>query len=87
MTPSMLALVAQRRFPIWSAAMAAVVARRIRSLLATLLALLAMLASIPLWLVPPLVLVLPPLIWGWLTYRVLSYDVLANMPAARSGAS
>ena len=26
---------------------------------------------------PPLVLVLPPLIWGWLTYRVLSYDVLA----------
>lgn len=31
----------------------------------------------PLWLVPPLVLVLPPLIWGWLTYRVMSFDVLA----------
>ena len=26
---------------------------------------------------PPLVLVLPPLIWGWLTYRVLAFDVLA----------
>ena len=79
MTPSMLHLVAQRRFPDlerrhggswWRGAFG--------SLLATLLALLAMLASIPLWLVPPLVLVLPPLIWGWLTYRVLSYDVLAE---------
>lgn len=79
MTPSILHLVAQRRFPDlerrhggswWRGAFG--------SLLATLLALLAMLASIPLWLVPPLVLVLPPLIWGWLTYRVLSYDVLAE---------
>jgi hypothetical protein len=34
--------------------------------------------SIPLWLVPPLILVLPPLIWGWLTYRVMSYDALSN---------
>ena len=79
MTPSMLHLVAQRRFPDlerrhggswWRGAFG--------SLLATLVALLAMLASIPRWLVPPLVLVLPPLIWGWLTYRVLSYDVLAE---------
>ena len=79
MTPSILHLVAQRRFPDlerrhggswWRGAFG--------SLLATLVALLAMLASIPLWLVPPLVLVLPPLIWGWLTYRVLSYDVLAE---------
>jgi hypothetical protein len=34
--------------------------------------------SIPLWFVPPLVLIVPPLIWGWLTYRVLSFDVLAE---------
>ena len=27
---------------------------------------------------PPLVLILPPLIWGWLTYRVMTYDVLAE---------
>jgi hypothetical protein len=32
----------------------------------------------PLWLIPPLVLVVPPLIWGWLTYRVFSFDVLAT---------
>ena len=34
--------------------------------------------SIPLWFVPPLVLILPPLIWGWLTYKVMTYDVLAE---------
>lgn len=79
MTPSMLELVAQRRFPklerrhggsAWRGALG--------SLLATLLALLLMGLSVPLWLVPPLVLVIPPMIWGWLTYRVLSYDVLAE---------
>ncbi len=79
MTPSMLHLVAERRFPAlerrhggswWRGALA--------SLLATLVALVAMMVSMPLWLVPPLVLVLPPLIWGWLTYRVLSYDVLSE---------
>ena len=32
----------------------------------------------PLWLVPPLVLILPPLIWGWLTYRVMAFDALAE---------
>jgi hypothetical protein len=34
--------------------------------------------SVPLWFVPPLVLVLPPLIWGWLTYRVMAFDALAD---------
>jgi hypothetical protein len=38
----------------------------------------ALIVSLPLWLVPPLILVLPPLIWGWLTYRVMSFDVLAD---------
>jgi hypothetical protein len=33
---------------------------------------------LPLWFIPPLVLVLPPLIWGWLTYKVMSFDVLAE---------
>ena len=41
------------------------------------MALLALLFSVPLWLVP-LVLVLPPLIWGWLTYRVMAFDALAE---------
>ena len=78
MTPAMVDLVGQRRFAqlerkhggslvvsvLWSAG-------------STLLALLALLVSMPLWLVPPLVLVLPPLIWGWLTYRVFAFDALA----------
>ena len=48
------------------------------SLRATVLALLALVLSLPLWLVPPLAVVLPPLIWGWLTYRVLVFDTLAD---------
>ena len=44
----------------------------------TVVALFALVLSVPLWLVPPLVLIVPPMIWGWLTYRVLSYDVLAE---------
>jgi len=47
------------------------------SLLSVLLALMALVLTLPLWLVPPVALVLPPLIWGWLTYRVLTFDVLA----------
>ena len=41
--------------------------------------------SLPLWLLPPLAVVLPPLIWGWLTYRVLVFDTLADFatPAER----
>jgi len=30
------------------------------------------------WLVPPLALLLPAFIWGWLTYRVMAFDVLAE---------
>ena len=48
------------------------------SLLSVLLALGAMLLTLPLWLVPPLAMVLPAIIWGWLTYRVMAFDVLAE---------
>ncbi len=79
MTPALTALVAQRRFDrlerkhggslvmslLWSAGSA-------------VLAVLALVISLPLWLVPPLILVLPPLIWGWLTYRVMAFDALAE---------
>jgi hypothetical protein len=83
MGPSILSLVAERRFP-------ALEKKRGGSLLgglfgplwATLVALLVMLVSLPLWLVPPLLLVLPPLIWGWLSYRVMSYDMLADHASA-----
>lgn len=45
-------------------------------------ALLALAASLPLWLVPPLAVVLPPLIWGWLATRVFAFDVLAAHASA-----
>jgi hypothetical protein len=41
------------------------------------LAVILLIVSIPLWFIPPLILILPPLIWGWLTYRVMSFDALA----------
>ena len=79
MSPSMLSLVAERRFPTLEKKRGgSLVGGLFASLWATLAALVVMLVSIPLWLVPPLVLVLPPLIWGWLTYRVMSYDMLAD---------
>jgi len=34
--------------------------------------------TLPVWWIPPLVAVLPPLLWGWLTMRLMSYDVLAK---------
>lgn len=83
MTPAIVTLVAGRRFPAlqrrrgagWLTSLA-------WSLGCTVLALLALLLSLPLWLVPPLVLVVPPLIWGWLNYRVMSFDVLAEHASA-----
>lgn len=79
MSPSMLSLVAERRFPALEKKHGgSFFAGAMLSLGATLVALVALLVSIPLWFIPPLVLILPPLIWGWLTYRVLSYDMLAE---------
>ena len=79
MAPALVSLVAERRFPqlerkrggSWIGAL-------LWSLGSGLLALVALVVSIPLWLVPPLILILPPLIWGWLTYRVMAYDALAD---------
>ena len=47
------------------------------TLLCCAVALVALALSVPLWLVPPLVLLLPPLIWGWLATRVLAFTALA----------
>jgi hypothetical protein len=77
-TPAVVRMVAARRFPTlerrhgaawWQGALWA--------LACTAAALLALVLSIPLWFVPPLVLVLPPLIWGWLACRVFAFDALA----------
>lgn len=49
------------------------------SLASTVLALGMLVLSLPLWLMPLLAVVIPPLIWGWLTYRVMAYDTLADL--------
>jgi len=82
-TPVAVHLVARWRFPglvrlhgakLWQSI--------VWSLLCALAALLALAASLPLWLIPPLALVLPPLVWGWLAYRVFAFDVLADHASA-----
>ena len=79
MTPAIVSLVAGRRFPRLERRHGTGLAASVWvSLSSTVVALALLLVSIPLWFVPPLVLVLPPLIWGWLTYRVMCYDVFAE---------
>ena len=79
MTPTMVALVAERRFAqLERKKGGSMLASLLWSLGSTLLAVVALVLSVPLWLIPPLILVLPPLIWGWLTYRVMSYDALVD---------
>jgi hypothetical protein len=84
MTPALVALVAARRFPAlqrrgsgaaWWQGLA-------WSIGCTLVALVALALSVPLWLVPPLALVLPALIWGWLAARIFGFDALAAHASA-----
>lgn len=49
----------------------------IYTLWSTLICLALVMLTLPVWWIPPLVAVLPPLLWGWLTMRLMSYDVLA----------
>ena len=83
MTPAVVALVAQRRFPALERKRGASFFASVSwSLGCTLVAFVLLVFSIPFWFVPPLILVLPPLIWGWLTYRVMSFDALAEHASA-----
>lgn len=50
----------------------------IYTLWSALICLAFVMLTLPVWWVPPLVAVLPPLLWGWLTMRLMSYDVLAK---------
>lgn len=78
MTPAMVSLVVERRFDqLERKHGAGLISSVFWSLGAVLVAILALVASIPLWLIPPVVLIVPPLIWGWLTYRVMAFDALA----------
>jgi hypothetical protein len=79
MGPALASLVAERRFAQLERKRGGSLANSIAwSLGSTALALLALVISLPLWLIPPLILILPPLIWGWLTYRVMAFDALSE---------
>jgi hypothetical protein len=83
MTPALVNLVAARRFETLQRKRGAgFLIAALWSVAYMLFALLLLVLSLPLWFVPPLVLVLPPLIWGWLTYKVMSFDVLAEHASA-----
>jgi hypothetical protein len=80
MVPAIVRLVKARRFStLESRGQVGVWRSLMWSTGATALAMLAMLITLPLWFVPPFALVLPPVIWGWLTYRVLAFDTLADL--------
>jgi hypothetical protein len=49
----------------------------VHSVWTTLVCLLVLVITLPLWLIPPFFALIPPLLWGWLTYRVMTYDALA----------
>jgi hypothetical protein len=80
MTPSLVKLVRKRRFPellgrdatplwrslLWSAG-------------ASITALALFVVSLPLWLMPIFAVLVPPIIWGWLTYRVMAFDTLVDV--------
>jgi hypothetical protein len=77
--PVAVALVADRRFPTLVRRQGGSVWRSLWwSGGSTLLAVVVLLLSLPLWLLPPFGLLLPPLVWGWLSYRVMAFDALAE---------
>lgn len=84
MTPALVAWVAERRFPGLQRRGEALGWWRglLWSLGCTGMALLVLVLSLPLWFVPPLAAVIPPLVWGWLTARVFAFDTLAAHAAA-----
>jgi MFS family permease len=79
MTPALTRMVMGRRFPDMQRKLGGSWLKSLGwSLASVLLALGAFVLTLPMWLVPPLAMLLPALIWGWLTYRVLAFDVLAE---------
>ncbi|MDH5856011.1 EI24 domain-containing protein [Lampropedia aestuarii] len=79
MTPAMAKQVATKRFPGLKPQAGSTFWRSLGwSLSSTVMALLALVVTLPLWLIPPMALILPPLIWGWLAYRVMSFDALVE---------
>jgi len=48
------------------------------TLLSALICLALVMLTLPVWWIPPLFAILPPLLWGWLTMRLMAYDVLLD---------
>lgn len=83
MTPALTRMVMGRRFPdLQRKQGGSLLASLTWTFVSVLLALGAFLLTLPMWLVPPLAMLLPALIWGWLTYRVMAFDVLAEFASA-----
>jgi hypothetical protein len=79
MSPALVDLVVQRRFAHLAVKRGGTTLTSLAwTVGSTCVALVAMLISLPLWVVPPLMFVVPPLIWGWLSYRVMVFDALVN---------
>ena len=79
MTPGLVRVVASRRFPeLERRHGASLVASLGWALISCTLALAATIFTAPMWILPPLVLLIPPAIWAWLTYRVMAFDALAD---------
>lgn len=80
MTPAIVRLVAERRFAKLQRMHGAGTLHSLTASLGwSLVACAVMLATLPLWfLIPPMVLLIPPLVWGWLTAKVMAFDVLAD---------
>ncbi len=71
--------VARRRFPHLQRLRGGSLAGSVWFLIkSTLITVLVLLITLPLWWIPPFMFLLPPLVWGWLTYRVMAYDAWAE---------
>jgi hypothetical protein len=79
MTPALVNMVADRRFARLERKRGGSMMQGVAwTFLSVVLAMGAMVLTLPLWWLPPMAMVMPALIWGWLTYRVMTYDVLAD---------
>ena len=77
MTPALVDLVVQRRFAHLALKHGGTALTSLAwTVGSTLIAMVAMIITLPLWAVPPLMFIVPPLIWGWLSYRVMVFDAL-----------
>jgi len=79
MTPALVDLVVQRRFAHLALKHGGTTLTSLAwTVGSTIIAMGAMVITLPLWAVPPLMFIVPPLIWGWLSYRVMVFDALVT---------